>query len=169
MATLTVGTIKAQLGWTYEDDGTLAETSNQGSVSFSSTQSNGTGANQSDKIYFIATTLAASGSTTYNLGSLTDVFGSALDFERVKVIYLKNKTTTGTNGVISVGGAASNQFVNWVGNTDDLVNVRPGGVLLLAAQDATAYSVSTGVNLKLLNTSGSTTVSYDLVVIGASA
>ncbi len=172
MATLTVGTIKTQLGWTYEDDSeSIAETTNSGNLPYSTTLTSGTAEDKADKIYFVAGTLAASGTTTFNLSTGgTDVFGVQSAFARIKVMMIKNKTSSAITGaVINVGAAASNPFVTWVGNTDDVVNVRPEGVLFLAAPDATAYAVGSGVNLKLVNASSATTVSWDLVLIGASA
>lgn len=169
MATsLTTSLIKTQVGWSYSDGNAVNESENTGNISYSTTLSDGTGSQQADKIYFVAGTLAASGSTTYDLGALTDVFGNAIDFNRIKVMQLKNTTAvTVTGAVLQVGAAASNPFVNWVGNTDDIVNVRANGVLFLSAPDATAYSVGSGVNLKLVNASGATSASFSLVLVGS--
>lgn len=72
-----------------------------------------------------------------------------------------------TNNVV-VGGAASNGFINWVGDATDVINVRPGGVFMLVAPDSTAYAVtaSTGDILKVANSSSGTSVTYTIVIIG---
>ncbi len=171
MATLNVSTIKTSLGWTYPDDVDIVESTNSGSITYSTSLPNGTGSAQADKIYFVRGTLAASGSTTINLTSgLTDPYGAAVVFARIKVLNLKNTRDVAVTGsILQVGGAAANAFVNWVANTTDIVNVRANGTLFLTAPDATGYAVGTGVNLLMTNASGSTSASFDLVLIGASA
>lgn len=128
----------------------------------------GTGAGQADKIWHDERTLAASTSENLDLvGSLVDAFGATLTFARVRglVVYA---SPANTNNVL-VGGAAANAFVNWVGDATDVVAVRPGGLLTLFAPDATAYAVGTGDQLKIANSGAGTSVTYDIVVIGASA
>lgn len=130
----------------------------------------GTGANQADRVFHDQRTLTASSSENLDLaGSLTDAFGATITFARVKGL-LVAASAGNTNNVL-VGGAASNGFVNWVSDATDVVVVRPGGVLALFAPDATAYAVTaaTGDLLKVANSGGTTSVIYDIVIIGASA
>lgn len=134
------------------------------------TLTNGTGANQSDLIFMDTRTLTASATENLDLaGSLTDPFGATLTFARIKAI-LVMADAANTNSV-QIGGAASNAFINWVANSSDIVNVRPGGRFLIIAPDATAYAVtaSTGDILKMANSAGSTSVTYTIVIIGSSA
>lgn len=51
------------------------------------------------------------------------------------------------------------------------MTVRPGGLLVLAAPDVAAYAVTaaTGDLLHVANSAGGSAVTYDVVVIGASA
>lgn len=130
----------------------------------------GTGAGQADKIFHDERTLTASSSENLDLaGTLVDAFGATITFARIKgiVVYA---SPANTNNVL-VGGAASNGFINWVGDTTDVIVVRPGGLFTLFATDATAYVVtaSTGDLLKVANSGGTTSVTYDVVLIGASA
>lgn len=131
---------------------------------------NGTGANQADKVFSDQRTLSASSSESLDLaGSLTDAFGATITFARIKLIMISASSANANN--VLVGGAASNQFINWVGDATDVVVIRPGGVFLLAAADATAYAVTaaTGDLLKVANSGSGTSVTYDVVLIGASA
>lgn len=131
---------------------------------------NGTGANQADQMFSDQRTLAASATEDLDLaGVLTDSFGAAITFARIKVIMIM--AAAGNTNNVLVGGAASAQFVNWVADATDKVVVRPGGVLLLAATDATAYAVTatTGDLLRIGNSAAGTSVTYDIVLIGASA
>jgi hypothetical protein len=130
----------------------------------------GTGVGAADRIFTDTRTIAASGTDDLDLaGSLVDAFGATLTFVRVKGI-LVVAAAANTNNVV-VGGAASNQFLTWVGSASDKVNVRPGGMLLLAATDATAYAVTaaTGDLLRIANSSSGTSVTYDVVIVGCSA
>lgn len=130
----------------------------------------GTGANQADLVFSDQRTIAASGTDSLDLaGTLTDAFGATVSFARVKAIMIT--AASGNTNDVLVGGAASNTFLNWVSDATDVVVVKPGGLFLLAAPDATAYAVtaSTGDILQVANSSSGTSVTYDVVIIGASA
>lgn len=132
----------------------------------------GTGAGQADRVFSDRRTLAASASEDLDLaGVLTDAFGQTITFARIKGLII-SAATSNTNNVV-VGNATSNGFVSWVGAAAHTVTVRPGGTLALIAgqADATGYAVTAGTGdlLKVANSGGSTSVTYDVVLIGASA
>ncbi len=130
----------------------------------------GTGLNQADKIWADTRIIAASGTDDLDLaGVLTDAFGASITFARIKAMLIY-AWGANTNNVV-VGAAASNQFINWVGAGTHTVNVRPGGLLLLATPDATAYAVTAGTGdlLRVANSAGGTGVTYDICLIGSSA
>lgn len=130
----------------------------------------GTGANQADKIFSDQRTLTASSTEDLDLaGSLTDAFGDTITFARIKAILVIADAGNANN--VLVGGAAANQFINWVGDASDKVVVRPGGVFCLIAPDATAYAVTAGTGdlLRIGNSGAGTSVTYKIVIIGASA
>lgn len=133
----------------------------------------GTAAGQADRIFSDTRTINASSNDDLDLagGSLTDAFGAALSFAKVKGIYVA-AAAGNTNNVI-VGGAASAQLANWVGDVTDKVVVRPGGVVLLACGDGdlNAYGVTatTADVLRVANSGAGTSVIYDIIVWGTSA
>ena len=131
---------------------------------------NGVGLNQVDLLWSDTRTLDASTSEDIDLaGVLTDAaFGTTLTFARIKAILIYNKLAA--NKRLSIGGAASNAFVNWVGDASDVINVDPGGTFLLINPTATGYAVtaSTGDILKITNASGGATT-YDIFILGASS
>jgi hypothetical protein len=130
----------------------------------------GTGANQADRLYAATRTLTASSAEDLDLaGVLTDHYGNTLTFARVKGLIIR-ASSANTNNVV-VGNAASNGFVTWCGGATHTVSVRPGGVFALFAPDATAYAVtaSTGDLLHVANSGAGTSITYDVVIIGASA
>lgn len=130
----------------------------------------GTGAHQADLIFSGTRTLAASAVEDLDLsGPLTDAFGAVMTFARIKGIVIA-PSANNTNNVI-VGGAASNGFISWVGAATHTVTVRPGGALAVFAPDAVAYAVTAGTAdlLHVANSGGTTSVTYDVVIIGSSA
>lgn len=128
----------------------------------------GTAADQADRIFHDQRTIAASGTDDLDLaGSLTDPFGAALTFADVRLIFIA-AALANTNNVIVGGDANALLFGGAAAHT---VTVRPGGMFLLAARDATAYAVTAGTGdiLQVANSGAGTSATYDVVVIGASA
>jgi hypothetical protein len=130
----------------------------------------GTGANQADKIFDDQRTLTASSSEDLDLaGVLVDAYGATLTFARVKFL-LVYAAAGNTNNVV-VGGASSNAWPGPFGATTHTVAVRPGGLLVMMAPDATGWPVTpaTGDLLHVANSAAGTSVTYDVVIIGSSA
>jgi len=130
----------------------------------------GTAANQADRLWTDTRTIVASGTDDIDLaGVLTDAFGDTVTLARVKGLIVR-AADGNTNNVV-VGNAATNQFVGFFGAAAHTVAVRPGGVFAIFAPDATGYAVTAGTGdlLRITNSSSGTAVTYDIVVIGASA
>ncbi|MGC5009747.1 hypothetical protein ACLQ2R_03175 [Streptosporangium sp. DT93] len=132
----------------------------------------GAGAGMADRIFHDRRTIAASGSDSLDLaGGLSDPLGVSLSFARLKVLLVR-AAAANVNQVL-VGGAASNAFAAPFGDATDKIKIPPGGTLLLAAgqADATGYAVtaSTADLLLIGNGGAGSSVTYDIVLIGASA
>lgn len=132
----------------------------------------GTAAGQADLIFSDERTLGASANEDLDLaGGLTGAFGATLTFVKIKGIFIA-ASSANTNNII-VGGAASNQFVNWVGAGTHTVTVKPGGVFLLSdgEGDLAGYGVTAGTGdlLRIANSGAGTSVTYDIVIWGTSA
>lgn len=128
----------------------------------------GTTAGKADLVFTDTRTLTASSSENLDLaGTLTDVFGTTLTFVEVVAIYVK-AAAGNTNNVV-VGGAASNGFATPFGDASDTVKVAPGGVFLLTNDAGFGVTAGTGDILKIANGGGSTSVTYDIVIVGRSA
>jgi len=127
----------------------------------------GTGANQAKKIWTDTRTLTASATENLDLaGGLTDAFGAALTFTAIKALIVKADPAN-VNDVV-LGGHASAAWVAPFAASTERVNVKPGGMIALVAPDATGYAVvaTTGDLLKVLNSAGSTSVIYTIIIIG---
>jgi hypothetical protein len=136
------------------------------------TLTSGTGAGAADLIFSDTRTIAASGNDDLDLaGGLTDALGNVLTFVKIKGLVV-TAAAGNTNNVL-VGGDATSTFLTWVVAEPDAVILRPGASFALFAgvADATGYAVTatTGDLLRLTNSAGGTTVTYDIVIIGTSA
>jgi len=127
----------------------------------------GTGAGLVDKQYDDERTLGDGASENLDLsGSLVDTFGVVILFAKIKVLAIKNKSTTQT---LSVGGAASLGFIAWVGDPTDIVKIGPGAMALLICDPAgVAVTAATADLLKIANSAGATCI-YDIFIAGSSA
>ena len=130
----------------------------------------GTGANQADRLFTDTRTLAASANEDLDLaGVLLDAFGSAITFVRIKALLVK--AASGNTNNVKVKPAAANGWLGPFNAAADTVSVKPGGTALFVAPDATAWPVTaaTADLLNIANSGAGSSVTYDIVIVGASA
>lgn len=130
----------------------------------------GTGAGQADKAFHDQRTLAASATEDLDLaGILADVYGAAITFVRVKGLFIAASSSNINNVVI---GGGTNPWATLLSSTGT-VTLKPGGWCGFGAgaSDAVGWPVTaaTGDILKVANSAGSTSVTYDIVIVGCSA
>ena len=162
-------TIKASVGATQTSPVDLGTATFPLNVLQSLSLSDGTGANQADRMFTDTRTLSASANEDLDFsGSLTNAFGVTVTFARIKAIMVI--AASGNTNNVNVTRPASNG-VPFLLAAGDGMAVRPGGVFLLASVDATGYPVTaaTGDLINIANSAGTTGVDYTIVVIGASA
>lgn len=131
--------------------------------------STGVGASQADKIFADQRTIAASGTDDLDLaGVLLDALGAVITMARIRALIVKAAAANTNNVVMGVG---TNPITSILGGTTPTLTIRPGGLLVLAAPDATGYVVtaSTADILRFANSGAGTSVTYDVVIVGASA
>lgn len=131
----------------------------------------GTAAGKADKVFHDRRQLAASGTEDLDLaGVLLDAFGTAITFVRVKGIFISAAAANVNNVVI--GAAAANPWATLLNATGTLT-LRPGASVgaFAGPADAVAYAVTAGTAdlLKVANSGAGTGVTYDVVIVGASA
>lgn len=130
---------------------------------------NGTGANQADLIFHDRRTLAASGTEDLDLaGVLTDAYGATITFARIKAVVVMAASANTNN--VNVSRATTNGVPLFLAASDG-IPVLPGGFFAWCAPDATAVAVTAGTGdlLTVTNSAAGTSVTYDVIVIGASA
>ncbi len=133
------------------------------------TLANGTGADQADLIFTDQRTLAASGTENLDVaGALSGAFGSTITMARVKAIFVK--AAAGNTNDVQVTRPGSNGVPLFLAAGDG-VALKPGGFMMIATGNATAYPVTAGTGdlLTFTNSAGGTSVTYDIIIVGASA
>lgn len=127
---------------------------------------NGTGLDQANQMWSDRRTLTASSTEELDLaGILTNAFGTTLTFTSIKAIVI-NALSTNTNDVV-VGGAAANAFLLF-GDATDTIAIKPNGSFGIINPEADGYAVTAGTGdlLKIANSSGGTSVIYEITIIG---
>lgn len=141
-----------------------------GNPSFVQAFTDGAAAGQVDRMFADTRTLSASANENLDVatgGGLTDVYGTALAMARIKVFFIK-AAAANTNDVI-VSRPASNG-VPWLNAASDAISVAPGECKLLVCRvDATGVPVTaaTADLINFANSAAGTSVTYDVVILGA--
>ncbi|MFJ3834445.1 hypothetical protein ACIPY6_02890 [Streptomyces sp. NPDC090054] len=130
----------------------------------------GAGAGKADRVFADTRTLAASATETLDLaGSLTDAYGATTSFARVKFILVAAAGANANN--VIVGANASADFVGLL-NAAGTVTLRPGMAFaaMASSSDATGMVVTatTADLIKIANSAGGTSVTYDVIIVGNS-
>lgn len=148
----------------------LAPLSAVHSLPFTKLLTSGTGSGQADLVWSDTRTLSASANEDLDLaGALVGAFGATTTFVRVKAI-LVVADAANTNNVV-VGGAAATQFVGPFGAATHTIAIQPGNAFFISATGATAWPVTAGSTdfLRVANSGAGTSVTYSIVIVGASA
>lgn len=148
----------------------LAQITAPHSLSLSKSLVSGVSANQADLVWGDTRTIAASGTDDLDLaGVLVGALGTVVTFARVKAI-LVTADAGNTNNVV-IGGAAATQFVGPFGAATHTIALQPGNGFMVTATGATAWPVTAASAdlLRIANSGSGTSVTYNILVIGASA
>jgi hypothetical protein len=130
---------------------------------------NGTGGGQADLIFTDTRTVTASSNESLDLaGSLTDAYGATITFARIKAIIVV--AASGNTNDVQVTRPASNGTPLFIAAGDGIA-LAPGDFFAWASSGATGKVVtaSTGDLVNFANSSSGTSVTYTVIIIGASA
>jgi hypothetical protein len=125
----------------------------------------GTGADQANRYFSDRRTLTGAGGTEdLDLaGGITDAFGNVITMTKLKVLIFKNNSTTDT---FQISRPVANGLALFVA-ASDAITVRPGGIVMVATADSTAYAVTAGTgDLLTITKQGSGSATYDIVLVG---
>ena len=129
----------------------------------------GTGAGAADMQWSDQRTLAASGTEDLDLAaSLTGPLGTTLTFARIKGLFVKAAAANTNDVVVSRPAANGVPIFSAAG---DAISVKPGGWFGWVAPNATGVAVTadTGDLITVTNSAAGTSVTYDVIILGASA
>lgn len=127
----------------------------------------GAGAGAVNLLFHDQRTLAASATENLDLaGTLADKFGQTLTFARIKAVLVV--AATGNTNNVNVTQPASNGVPVFLAAGDG-VGIRPGGMFLWVAPDAAGAVVTAGTGdlLTVTNSAAGTSVTYDVLILGA--
>jgi len=168
MATeLTTSSFTMTAVWNYKNDLDINDPVDNFTWAVRNGLTDGTTTDKADLLFHDERTLVGTSESLDLAGSLVDPFGNTLTF--VEIVGIGIQVVTRTAGyILKVGGAGANDFINWVANATDIVQVGAGGQFLLTAPvDGYAVTAGTGDLLKI--DSGANTIVYRIVLIGRSA
>lgn len=128
----------------------------------------GTADGSADMLWHDTRTLAASGTENLDLaGALANAFGATQTFAELVAVGVF--AASGNTNDVQLTRPASNGTPLFIAAGDG-IPVKPGGAFWWIAPNAgVAVTASTGDLLTVTNSAGSTSVTYDVVIIGRSA
>lgn len=133
------------------------------------TWTNGTTIDKADLVFSDTRTLTASSTEDLDLaGSLSSIYGSTLTFVELKAILIV--AAVGNTNNVNITRPASNGVPLFLAASDG-IPVPPGGVFFWAcpADGKITVTPATGDLITVTNSSSGTSVTYDVVIVGASA
>lgn len=133
------------------------------------TLTNGTGANMADLAWGDTRTLAASATEDLDLaGVLADAFGATITAAELVAIMVV--AADGNTNDVVIGAATAP--IPLFGGTAGTFSVKPGGIFLCAAPGAAGQlTIGAGStdDLKVANSGGGTSVTYDIMILARTA
>lgn len=126
----------------------------------------GSGANQVNAIFLsLARSLAAT-SESFDLNTQTDVYGATINFATVKLLFIRNKSTTAGQYLRLSGNFLDGDVSNLgpLGGTSPVAYIGPGGEFLWnSPTDGATVTNTTADTITLTNAA---TFTYDIVIAG---
>lgn len=136
-----------------------------GSPSFAAltkTLANGTGANKANKRYWHNRTVANGTNDDIDLTTLTDDFGSTINFSLLKWVLIRlSAPATGVRVVI--GNAGTNSFVGWFGAAAHTEEVRDQ---LWRVNQIDGWTVDNTHKILRINNPTGSPIAYDIALLG---
>lgn len=167
MATSLTITVSGAVTWNLVSDLDLSDPSDKATLSYTDSIANGTSADQATKVWHDLGTIASGGSAAIDVaGSLTDAFGNALVFTKIKGIMIKNL------GVASGSTYTETSGENIILSTSTLLGadtegiLEPGGLYLFTSPKVGSAVTATTADTITMTRAGSSTVTYQIVIWG---
>jgi len=123
---------------------------------------------EADLLFHDVRAVANSASDNLDLsGVLTDAFGTALLFAKIKFLLIKNLDDTQT---FSVGPTAAVGWIAPFGDITDRINIAPGAMAVLVFDPiGVTVTAATADGLTVTNGDAGNAANYEIVIIGSTA
>ena len=160
------GSIALSLDLTDSGSGDLGSPKVRVSVSKALALIEGTDAtNKANLLFSDQRTLAASANEDIDLaGALENAFGSTITAAGSVAIFIS--AAAGNTNNVNITRPAANSFVGPFLAASDGIAIKPGEWQLFASQSGWAVTAATGDLINIANSAGSTSVTYDIVIVG---
>lgn len=123
---------------------------------------NGTGTSQANRAYQVTTTIAASGTLTITLTSLTDNIGNALVLTKLRALFVSHLSTSVASQV-TLGGGTNPLF----GTKITGIEILPGDTLPFVCK--TGYTIASGSadRIRIVNSDSVNAASVRITILGS--
>lgn len=133
---------------------------------FNTTMDNGTSSGKADREWNGARNLASGANESLDFnGALTDEFGDAAVFAKIKVLAIKAKSTNTTNLTI---GNGTNPFQGPLGAAANTIVLAPGEAIVLVSPTGWTCGAAASDVVKVANAAGAA-ADYEIMAVGTSA
>lgn len=155
-----------KVAWTATLSAVVGHATSTAPVAYSPTYlfPTGTGHYQATTQHSDSRTLTAGSSEVIDLQILTDKLGNAIVMTSLKALIIRSETTN--VGDIVFGPDASNGFVAPFGAANDRVRIKPGGIAVFIAPDATGFAVSATTKRLFIENTGAVSNNYAILLVG---
>lgn len=135
------------------------------------TVGSGTGSLQCDVMYYSQGTLAGSASVTFDLlGSLTDAFAASISFVKVKFIRVEADAANNASNDVRITPGSNGWATGPFRNTGHQQTLGAGeNWQWESLTSGKAPVAATGDLISLVNTAGTNTITYRILILGTSA
>jgi hypothetical protein len=164
--------LKASLTWLFSEGLDLSTLNDNAKLEYAQSTTDGTGADQADKLWHDQRTVNAASHDDLDLTALTNsIFGTSvsISFAKVKAILIVN-TSTVSGDILRMGGAGAGQAFAAPFNGSATAEVEVGAdscLMLVNKKDGWTVTPATGDILRVANPGGSA-VTYKIAIVGTS-
>lgn len=121
----------------------------------------GTTANKANRPYVVQGTIAASGTATIDVTSLTGKLGESIALSRLCELWVLHLSTSANTSTVTVGGGSNPVFATLS------VPLYAGEDVRIRKYSATGTAITTNKNILLTNNSGTLVTTYRVIIVGS--
>jgi hypothetical protein len=164
--------LKAAVIWNFQEALDLSTVTDAARLEFSRGMADGLGADQADKVWHDARSVASGANDDLDLTALAvGLFGGSVTiaFAKVKALLIVNLSTTAGEELV-LDGTAPNAFLGPLAGAAGKIEIGPDSALFLSSKkDGWTVTAGTGDVVRVRNPASAAPVNYKIVIVGTSA